>query len=77
MYKCYVDILLILISTTVYLLSWTTPTGVARMYLKLRNLLNILALMRVDTLNETSIQLRNLWRYFYQGRNLWSDGLDF
>ena len=74
MYKCYVDIVLVMISTTVYLLSWK---HLARMYLKLRNLLNILALMHVDTLNEMSIQLRNLWRDFYQGRNLWSNGLDF
>ena len=49
----------------------------AIMYHKLRNLLNIQALIHVDTLKEMSIQLRNLWRDFYQGRNLWSDGQDF
>ena len=62
-------------ASTVFLLSWTTP--IAIMYLKLRNLLNIQAMMHVNTIKEMSIQLRNLWRDFYQGRNLWSDCLDF
>ena len=67
-----IDMLLVMISTTVHLLSWKTPIHVARMYLRLRYL--EYSSFDVDTLNEMSIQLRNLQRDFYPSRNLWSDG---